>query len=156
MNVWPPYLGAGIHVRSISTDWSEAAVELRARLLNRNYVGTHFGGSLFAMTDPFYALLLMHRLGSRYHVWDHSSSIEFVSPGRGTVSARFRLAQDTVDAIRAEAASGRKVLPEFRAEVRDRAGELVARVSKTIYVRLKPPYRPNLPREARQADREVK
>lgn len=37
MNVWPPYVGAGIHVRSISADWSEAAVELRARLLNRNY-----------------------------------------------------------------------------------------------------------------------
>jgi len=66
MNVWPPYLGAGIHVRSISGDWSEAVVELRARLLNRNYVGTHFGGSLFAMTDPFYALLLgqpLPRLG---------------------------------------------------------------------------------------------
>ncbi len=45
MNVWPPYLGAGIHVRSISADWSEAAVELRAHLLNRNYLGTHFGGS---------------------------------------------------------------------------------------------------------------
>lgn len=70
-------------------------VELRARLLNRNYVGTHF------------------------------------------------VPQDMVDAIRAEAASGRKVLPEFRTEIRARGGEIVARVSKTIYVRLKPAYRPS-------------
>ena len=69
MNLWPPYLGAGIRVRDIARDWSSATVELRSRVLNRNYVGTHFGGSLFAMTDPFYALLLMHRLGERYLVW---------------------------------------------------------------------------------------
>jgi len=143
MNLWPPYLGAGIHVRSIAADWSEAVVELRARLLNRNYVGTHFGGSLFAMTDPFYALLLMHRLGGRYHVWDHSASIEFVSPGRGTVSATFHMPLETVEAIRAQAATGHKVLPQFQAEVRAAGGGLVARVSKTIYVRLKPRYRPS-------------
>ena len=143
MNLWPPYLGAGIRVRSIAADWSEAVVELRAYPLNRNYVGTHFGGSLFAMTDPFYALLLMHRLGSRYHVWDHSASIEFVSPGRGTVSATFRMPPETVETIRSQAARGQKVLPQFQAEVHGGRGEVVARVSKTIYVRLKPRYRPS-------------
>jgi acyl-coenzyme A thioesterase PaaI-like protein len=142
MNVWPPFLGAGIHVRSIAADWSEAVVELRARLVNRNYVGTHFGGSLFAMTDPFYALLLMHRLGERYLVWDRAASIEFVAPGRGTVSARFQISGDLVDSIRGQAQSGAKVLPEFDVEIRDRAGELVARVHKKLYVRLKPRFRP--------------
>jgi len=142
MNLWPPYLGAGIHVRSIAPDWSEAVVELRARWLNRNYVGTHFGGSLFAMTDPFFALLLMHRLGSRYLVWDQAARIDFVAPGRGTVSARLRLPEERVAAIRAQAEGGAKVLPEFEAEIRDRAGELVASVHKTLYVRLKPRYRP--------------
>ena len=141
MNLWPPYLGAGIHVRSIAPDWSSATVELRSRILNRNYVGTHFGGSLFAMTDPFYALLLMHRLGERYLVWDQAASIEFVAPGRGTVSATFMLPEQRVEAIRVQAAGGDKVLPEFKAEIRDRAGETVARVRKTLYVRLKPRYR---------------
>ena len=142
MNFWPPFRGAGIRVRSIAADWSEASVELRSRWLNRNYVGTHFGGSLFAMTDPFYALLLIHRLGERYLVWDQAASIEFVAPGRGTVSATFVLAEERVAAIRAQAASGDKLLPEFEVEIRDRAGELVARVRKTLYVRLKPRYRP--------------
>jgi acyl-coenzyme A thioesterase PaaI-like protein len=142
MNLWPPFLGAGIHVRSISADWSEAVVELRARWLNRNYVGTHFGGSLFAMTDPFFALLLMHRLGAQYLVWDQAARIDFVAPGRGTVSARFGLPEERVAAIRAGAAGGAKVLPEFEAEIRDREGALVASVHKTLYVRLKPRFRP--------------
>jgi acyl-coenzyme A thioesterase PaaI-like protein len=142
MNLWPPFRGPGIRVRSIAPDWSEATVELRSRWLNRNYVGTHFGGSLFAMTDPFYALLLIHRLGDRYLVWDQAASIEFVAPGRGTVSATFQLPDERVEAIRAQAAGGDKVLPEFEVEIRDHAAELVARVRKTLYVRLKPRYRP--------------
>ena len=142
MNVWPPFLGAGIRVRSIAADWSEAVVELRERLVNRNYVGTHFGGSLFAMTDPFCALLLMHRLGERYLIWDQAARIEFVAPGRGTVTARFRVSAELVDSVRKQAESGAKVLPEFEVEIRDGAGDLVARVRKTVYVRLKPRYRP--------------
>ena len=142
MNLWPPFLGAGIRVRSIASDWSEVVVALRQGLLNRNYVGTHYGGSLFSMTDPFYALMLMHLLGERYLVWDMAASIEFVSPGRGTVTARFVLLPERVDEIRADAASGAKVLPEFDVDVRDAAGDVVARVHKVLYVRLKPRFRP--------------
>ena len=29
-------------------------VKLTLRWYNRNYVGTHFSGNLFTMTDPFY------------------------------------------------------------------------------------------------------
>ena len=142
MNLWPPFRGAGIRVRRIAPDWSEVLVELRYGLLNRNLVGTHYGGSLFSMTDPFYALMLMHRLGAEYLVWDQSACIDFVAPGRGTVSARFTLDEEKVTQIRALARSGDKVLPEFAVEVRDAAGELVARVKKVLYVRLKPRFRP--------------
>ena len=142
MNWWPPFLGAGIRVRHIADDWSEARVELRAGRLRRNFVGTHYGGSLFSMTDPFYALMLIHRLGDRYLVWDQAASIEFVAPGRGTVTALFTLGDDQVQAIESQASAGQKVLPQFDVEIRDGAGELVARVRKTLYVRLKPRHRP--------------
>jgi acyl-coenzyme A thioesterase PaaI-like protein len=142
MNLWPPFLGAGIRVRHIAADWSEARVELRHGLINRNFVGTHYGGSLFSMTDPFYALMLMHRLGDRYLVWDQAASIDFVAPGRGRVSATFTLAEDRVARIREQAAGGEKVLPAFDVEVTDAAGAVVARVHKTLYVRLKARYRP--------------
>ncbi|HQU90597.1 MAG TPA: DUF4442 domain-containing protein, partial [Denitromonas sp.] len=73
INLWPPFLGAGIRVQHIAADFSEITVALKMGLLNRNYVGTHFGGSLFSMTDPFFMLMMMHRLGKGYIVWDRSA-----------------------------------------------------------------------------------
>jgi acyl-coenzyme A thioesterase PaaI-like protein len=137
MNFWGPFRGAGIAVTALAADWSHAHVVLKQQLLNRNYVGTHFGGSLFAMTDPFYMLMLMHRLGAGYRVWDRAASIDFLAPGRGTVGAEFRLDNPTIEGIRGAAAAGEPVFPEFDVEVRDAAGALVARVHKQIYVRRK-------------------
>jgi len=143
MKWWPPFLGAGIRVRSLSEDFRDAVVELKLGRLNRNAVGTHFGGSLYAMTDPFFAIMLMHNLGGNYLVWDKAGSIEYVAPGRGTVRARFVLTEQRVAEIRAQAAAGEKVLPEFQVEVRHTEGDaLVALVRKTLYVRLKPRHRP--------------
>ena len=64
MNLWPPFLGAGIRVKQIAPDYKEVVVSMKLRWYNRNYVGTHFGGSLAAMTDPFYMLMLINTLGS--------------------------------------------------------------------------------------------
>ena len=142
MKWWPPFLGAGIRVERFAEDFREAVVELKLGRLNRNAVGTHFGGSLYAMTDPFFAIMLMHNLGDRYLVWDKSGSIEYVAPGRGTVHARFVLTEARIGEIRAQAAGGEKVLPEFQLEVRHKGDDtLVALVRKTLYVRLKPRHR---------------
>ena len=142
MGWWPPFLGAGIRVRKFSEDFRDAVVELRFGRLNLNYVGTHFGGSLYSMTDPFFAIMLMHNLGARYLVWDKSGSIEYVAPGRGAVQARFVLTEERIGEIRAQAQGGEKVLPEFQVEVRHVDDDsLVALVRKTLYVRLKPRHR---------------
>jgi len=142
LNWWPPYRGAGIRVKAISADWHHVRVELRAGLANRNAFGSHFGGSLYAMADPFYALMLHHTLGPDYLVWDQAAEIEFLRPGRGTVSAEFHLEPEQVERLRQEAADGSKRLPEFLVEIRDAGNELVARVRKRLYVRLKPRARP--------------
>lgn len=142
MKYWPPFLGAGIRVKSLSDDFRDAVVEMRLGRLNRNYVGTHFGGSLYAMTDPFFMIMVLHNLGGDYLVWDKSGSIEYVAPGRGTVTAHFHLSEKRIATIRAEAAGGGKVFPEFEVSVKDEAGATVARVRKVLYVRLKPKRRP--------------
>ncbi|XZG69392.1 DUF4442 domain-containing protein [Chitinibacteraceae bacterium HSL-7] len=144
INLWPPFLLAGIHVTSIRSDWRELTVELRDRLYNRNIMGTHFGGSLYAMTDPWYMVMLMHILGPDYYVWDQGADIRFVKPGRGAVSVRFCLSETQIREIRDATADGRKALPEFDVEVLDAAGEIVATVHKTVYVRRKPAARPKL------------
>lgn len=141
-NLWPPFLLTGIHVTALSDDWRHAAVELRLRPWNRNYVGTHFGGSLFAMTDPFWMILLMRALGPDYIVWDKAAEIDFVQPGRGTVHCRFDVEDGLLDELRADAADGKKVLRWFDCPVTNAEGDLVARVRKQIYVRLKPHLRP--------------
>ncbi|MGH8496099.1 MAG: DUF4442 domain-containing protein [Gammaproteobacteria bacterium] len=139
LNVWPPFLGAGISVTRISTDWREVEVASRLRWRNRNYVGTHFGGNLFMMTDPFYMLMLMHNLGSAYRVWDRSSCIDFLAPGRGTVTASFALDEALLEDIRTRTAGGEKHLRELTADIRDEAGATIAAVRKVLYIRKKKP-----------------
>ena len=138
LNLWPPVLFAGIHVTEISPDWKRIRVELRMRPWNRNYVKTHFGGSLFAMTDPFRMIPVLRCLGTDYFVWDKAGEIEFVKPGRGTVHAVFELDDAVLDELRAAAAGGEKVLRWFAADIIDEQGEVVARTRKQLYVRRKP------------------
>ena len=65
-------------------------VRMRLGLLNHNYMGTHFGGSLYAMTDPFFALLVMQTVRLTPTWWDKASSIDLQTPRpRGTVRAIF-------------------------------------------------------------------
>lgn len=137
INLWPPFLFAGIRVTRLDDDFHAADVELRLGRLNRNWVGTHFGGSLFAMTDPFYMLMLIHVLGRDYVVWDKAATIDYVSPGRGTVTAAFRLDPARVDEIRRTCADGSKALPVFHCEILDETRTLVATVDRTVYVRRK-------------------
>jgi len=138
LNLWPPFLFSGIRVTALADDWRHARVELRGRWYNRNYVGTHFGGSLFAMTDPFWMLLAMHALGRDYIVWDRAGAIDFLKPGRGTVHAQFRLDEAVLDGLREATAGGARHLCWFDTDVLDAGGEVVARVRKQLYVRRKP------------------
>ena len=138
LNLWPPFLFSGIHVSHIAPDWRHIRVEMRLRPWNRNYVGTHFGGNLFAMTDPFWMLPIKECLGRDYFVWDKAAEIEFVKPGTGTVHAEFRVDDALLDELRAATAGGEKHLRWLPADVRDADGEIVARVHKQVYVRRKP------------------
>lgn len=137
LNLWPPFLFAGVRVRDIAADWHSAEIELRMHWWNRNYVGSHFGGTLFSMTDPFWMLLALHALGRDYIVWDKAGAIEFVRPGRGTLRTRIIVDDAALDEIRAATASGAKYLRWFETEIVDGEGAVVARVRKQLYVRRK-------------------
>ncbi len=134
INLYPPFLGAGIRTRRIA-DGFETSMRLRA--YNRNYVGTHFGGSLYSMCDPFFMLYLMEKLGRGYIVWDKAATIRFRRPGRGRVRARFVIPPGRVEEIRRAADADGKTEPVFQAEVLDEAGEVVASVEKVLSVRRK-------------------
>ncbi|MGE5053162.1 MAG: DUF4442 domain-containing protein [Acidobacteriota bacterium] len=137
VNLWPPFLGAGIRVKHIASDMKAIDVEMKLRWWNANYVGTHFGGSLFAMTDAFYMLMLMANLGRDYIVWDKAASIRYRKPGKGTVRAEFRLSDAQLDDIRDKLKALPKCEPTFMVEVKDEQGIVIAEVEKLLHVRLK-------------------
>ncbi|HUP56259.1 MAG TPA: DUF4442 domain-containing protein [Bdellovibrionota bacterium] len=137
LNLWPPYLGAGIRVKRIAPDFRSIDVEMNLRFWNQNYVGVHFGGSLYAMTDPFIMLMLMENLGKDYIVWDKAASIRFRKPGKGRVRVRFELSQERLDEIRRQADELPKVEPVFQVQITGDAGEVIAEVEKTLWVKRK-------------------
>jgi hypothetical protein len=139
INLWPPFLGAGIRVKYIAPDMKAVDIEMKLRFWNANYVGTHFGGSLFAMTDAFYMLMLMANLGQDYIVWDKAASIRYRKPGRGMVRAEFRLSDGQIDDIRGKLESLPKYEPVLSVEVKDEAGVVIAEVEKVLHVRKKYP-----------------
>jgi len=138
INIWPPLAGAGIRVQW-SQDSRAVDVEMKLHFWNRNYVGTHYGGSLYSMTDPFYMLMLMENLGREYIVWDKAASIRFRKPGKGRVRAEFRLSEEQLDEIREKLRSQEKYEPTFQVQVKDEAGDVVAEVQKLLHIRRKPP-----------------
>ena len=137
VNLWPPFLGAGIRVKRIAPDMKSVDVEMKLRWWNANYVGRHFGGSLFAMTDAFYMLMVMANLGSEYIVWDKAASIRYRKPDRGTVRAEFRLTDSQLDDIREKLTTLPKYEPTFKVDVKDEQGTVIAEVEKLLYIRKK-------------------
>jgi hypothetical protein len=125
----------GIRIQRIAPDMKAVDVEMKLRFWNANYVGTHFGGSLFAMTDPFYMLMVMANLGRDYTVWDKAATIRYRKPGMGTVRAEFRLSDSQIDDIREKLKTLPKYEPVFSVDVKDGTGVVIAEVEKVLYIR---------------------
>lgn len=136
-NLYPPFWGAGIQVDELKEDATEIRVSLPLRWYNRNYVGTQFGGSIYAMTDPFYMLLYMTQLGSNYIVWDKSACIDFIKPGKSTLRAKFTVSPAEVADLKQRLEEEEKLIIEKTVLVHDDSGVLVAEVRKKLYFRKK-------------------
>ena len=111
---------------------------MRLRWYNKNYVGTHFGGSLYAMCDPLYMLMLINILGREFIVWDKAAGIEYLRPGKGTMTAEFRVEDALVTSLR-QLAPGEKHIFDLQVLITNAEGETVAKVTKTEYVKRKTP-----------------
>lgn len=142
VNWYPPYLGMGIRVRSVADDFTRFEVQLRQTWYNRNLFGTHFGGCLYAMCDPFYVFILTMNLGRSHIVWDRSAAIRFLKPASGTITGVFEVARERIEEIRREVDAAGRATFHFEADLLNQEGEAVARVSKEVYVRAKEAAKP--------------
>jgi acyl-coenzyme A thioesterase PaaI-like protein len=142
-NLYRPFRGAGIKITEMASDFRRVKVEMPLNRGNKNILGTHFGGSLYAMSDPFFMFMLMQNLGKHYHVWDQDAYIEFKRPGDGTVYGDFQITETELHQIKSQASTGEKVLRTFETQIRKSDGTVVANVRKLLYIRLKKEFRPS-------------
>ncbi|MEL6117247.1 DUF4442 domain-containing protein [Photobacterium sp. SP02] len=141
LNIWPPFWGAGIRILQISEDFRHVEICLKLRWWNKNANRTQYGGSIFSLTDPVYALMLMGILGKEYFVWDKQAEVNFLKPGQTDLKAVFTISDQCIEDIKRSTAGGDKHFPEFVVNVADSKGEVVAQVKRVLYVRKKPQYR---------------
>jgi acyl-coenzyme A thioesterase PaaI-like protein len=134
---WPPFWFTGIRFDHISHDFRHIRMVMPLRFYNQNLHSMHFGGSLYAMTDPCYLMMILRNLGTDYRVLDKSASIEYIKPGVTSVSAEMTLSDEDLNDIKDHTASGDKYLKEFCIEVKDANNETIARIIKTLYIRKK-------------------
>ena len=133
INLWLPLLGAGIRVKHVAAGMRVIDVEMRLKRLNANYMGVHFGGSLFSMTDPFYMIMLATALGREFVVWDKAATIRYRRPGKSMVRAHFELTDERLEEIRVALERDGVHEPVFAVDVVDEEGGVVCTVERTLY-----------------------
>ncbi len=136
-NLFPAYRGSGARILYIAGDWLEVRIKLPLNWRTRNYVGTIFGGSMYAAVDPVYMLMLIKALGRDYVVWDKAAAIQFKKPGRTTLYARFVLRKEEIASIVRELARVPRIESIYHVDLADAEGVVHAVVDKTISIRRK-------------------
>lgn len=134
MSWWPPFWGTGIWITQVSKDLRHIKVIMKKHFWNSNYLGTHFGGSLYAMCDPFLMLMMQEALGTNYRVWDQSATIEYKKPGRGAVTVDFNISEDDIQKVSTKLESGGSCSYLFHLKVRS-PNQVIALVTKKLYIR---------------------
>ena len=139
-NFFPCYRGTGGRVTFIAEDFRCIRIRLPLSWRTRNVVGTIFGGSIYAATDPFYMLMLRMRLGKSYVIWDKAASVQFIRPGKSTLYAEFVLTAAEEAEILRLLKQQPSVDRVYTVELCDKNGVVHAIVQKVVYITTKKAY----------------
>ncbi|KLT64217.1 DUF4442 domain-containing protein [Pedobacter sp. BMA] len=138
MRFYPPLFFQRIWVQKFDEDFRSCTVKISKSFLNKNYNGSIFGGTIYAATDPFYALLfdqLMQRRGFKVRVWLKSASIQYLKPGRSNLYFTIRLTDAMVAEAEEALKTDGKFVKAYPMEITNKNGELCATVMNEVYVR---------------------
>ena len=136
-NFFPVYRRTGARITYISGDWREVHIKLPLNWKTRNYVGTIFGGSMYAAVDPLYMVMFIKLLGPEYIVWDKAASIKFKQPGRSTLHAKFKIEKAELNCIRKTLKAQSKLDRTYQIELIDKDSAVCAVVEKIIHFKKK-------------------
>ncbi|OWK70331.1 PaaI family thioesterase [Pedobacter sp. AJM] len=138
MRLYPPLFFQRIWVQKFGDDFRSCTVKINKSFLNKNYNGSIFGGTIYAATDPFYALLfdqLMQRKGFKVRVWLKSASIHYLKPGRSQLYFTIEITDDMLAEAEQALRTAGKFIKAYPMEITNKKGELCATVMNEVYIR---------------------
>jgi acyl-coenzyme A thioesterase PaaI-like protein len=141
LNLWPCIRRTGGKITHISEDFTELDVKLKLTWRTWNAVGTIFGGSMYASTDPFYMLMLMRILGTDYVVWDKGCTIRFKKPAKKTIYAKFLITPEMLKEVKDKVAAEGKTTFTWSIAYKDKDGVVYSEFDKVLYVATKEAYK---------------
>ena len=142
MCFYPPLLFQRIWVKKFHPGFRGVDVKISNSFLNRNFNGSIFGGTIYAASDPFYAILfdqLMQRRGFKVRVWLKSASIQYLKPGMTTLYFTAKITDQMIEEAEQSLLSTGKFVKAYPMELYNIQGELCANVMNEVYLRNKFP-----------------
>lgn len=138
MRFYPPLLFQRIWVRRFHKDFLGVEVRIFKSAFNINYNKSIFGGTIYAAADPFYAVLfyqLMLRRGYKTIVWQKAAEIFYLKPGRSDLYFNINIDVKDIDRICSSLDNNGKTEHQCTLEIKDKHGDVAARVSNLVYIR---------------------
>lgn len=151
-NLSPMYRRSTARITSVSEDLHTIKIKIPLSYKNRNYVGSIFGGSLFAAVDPIPMIQLMYILKEEFIVWDKSAQILFKRPARENMYATFEFTKEEIASIRQKVQENQEIEYPKITQITDKSGTTVyCEVHKTIYIAEKEFYKNKRKQKASKA-----
>lgn len=138
MCLYPPLFFQRIWVTKFHPNFRGVDVKISNSFLNRNYNGSIFGGTIYAATDPFFALLfdqLLQRRGFKVRVWLKSGSIQYLKPGSTSLYFTIIITDEMIAEAESTIKENGKFIKTYPIELYNKKGELCAKAMNEVYLR---------------------
>ncbi|MES2862568.1 MAG: DUF4442 domain-containing protein [Bacteroidota bacterium] len=140
-NLSPMYRRSCGKIIFASDDLHVVKIKIPLSYRNKNYVGSIFGGSLFAATDPIYMIQLMQILGKEYVVWDKKTDIRFKRPAYENAFATFEFTSLEIEEIIQKVQAKDEIDYTKMLHITDKNGTIFTELDKTLYISTKTFYK---------------
>ena len=138
MRLYPPMFFQRIWVKKIDKDFRSIDVKINRSLFTTNLGSATFGGTIFAATDPFYALLIvqiMQHKGFKITVWLKSAEIQYLKPARTDMYYSIKIDDEMIKEVEQAITREGKFVKSYPIEIFDTTGDLCVTAQNEVYIR---------------------
>ncbi len=139
LRLYPPLLLQRVWVQEFGRNFKSVKVKINKSLINRNYNGSIFGGTIFAAADPFLPVLFSQVLNPdgkrKLKIWSKSSKIEFLKPGLTDLFFELKITDADVSEFEQALTVLGKYEKAYPIEIFNTGGEVCVLLHNEVYVR---------------------